>query len=780
MGKKGSKKQGKSSPGGGGDDDKREQPLQAVLLAGDSFGSDGFRPLSLDRPKVLCPLNNVAMIDYAMDYLAGAGVAELFVVCSSDQVEEHVLQHEKDAPSQTSMRVEVIKDEYFNNAGDALRDLDKKGLVQSDPFLLLSGDVVTNVDLTSAMEAHKERHKKDSTAIMTLVLKEIGAVPTGSRQVTSIRPNTDDLLLGIDPSQQNRILFYDSGTCSKTAKIPCSFLTTNQEIELRSDLLDCGIDICSPDVLARFSDNFDYGHIRQEFVANSVAEEEEGLQNRIFAHILKSNQRPNEYAARVHDFYVYASVSRDLLRRWCYPVVPDHNYNDYAKHYQYSMQRHYLYYETKNGRTRVGRSSKVSGPGMVGSSCFVGENCTIERCVVGNYCHVAARSVVKDSHLWDGVDIGEEATVIQSVLADGAVVKAGATVNRGCIIGAGCIVGENVTLQPFTRFSLKEEEEDDFGDDWASSSSDEESEETGKKTPKVKEDEGFASALDIVGKDGKGLVWKPLDGGDDDDDDDDEGLMSVQEKIRAQSIGYDVSSLVAQRSQLQEILPADNFSDADDSVTMGDGYDDYGSEVDFTVDATGVGSQQIIGRQEGVDVVKELKAICLEYEMASSIENLAIELNSYKFSQNATYSDCTTAAIIAILERMEITDDKPVIDKVKSFATALDHWAPLLQKMSISTEEEKAMIIALESCAVEESAIGRTLSKDMLFRFLLQTLHDKEIVSEEAFCEWAEEHKGESSSPRAELYTSQKVSDFIEWLQEASEDESDESDEDSD
>jgi translation initiation factor eIF-2B subunit epsilon len=70
--------------------------------------------------------------------------------------------------------------------------------------------------------------------------------------------------------------------------------------------------------------------------------------------------------------------------------------------------------------------------------------------------------------------------------------------------------------------------------------------------------------------------------------------------------------------------------------------------------------------------------------------------------------------------------------------------------------------------------MGQTLSKGMLFRFLLQTLHDKEIVSEEAFGEWAEEHKGETSSPRAELYTSQKVSDFIEWLQEASEDDSDE------
>ena len=66
--------------GGGGDDDpsdsKHEQKLQAVLLA-DSFSST-FRPITLDKtqPKVLCPLNNVTMLDYSIEFLAGAGVEE--------------------------------------------------------------------------------------------------------------------------------------------------------------------------------------------------------------------------------------------------------------------------------------------------------------------------------------------------------------------------------------------------------------------------------------------------------------------------------------------------------------------------------------------------------------------------------------------------------------------------------------------------------------------------------------------------------------------------------
>ena len=65
-----------------GDDDRlvRVVPLQAVLLA-DSFTLT-FRPASSTVPKVLCPLNNVALLDYAIEWLASNKVEELFVFCS--------------------------------------------------------------------------------------------------------------------------------------------------------------------------------------------------------------------------------------------------------------------------------------------------------------------------------------------------------------------------------------------------------------------------------------------------------------------------------------------------------------------------------------------------------------------------------------------------------------------------------------------------------------------------------------------------------------------------
>ncbi len=57
------------------EDVKREQKLQAVILA-DSF-SKTFRPVSLERPKVMLPLVNVPMLDYTIEFLSQNGVEEV-------------------------------------------------------------------------------------------------------------------------------------------------------------------------------------------------------------------------------------------------------------------------------------------------------------------------------------------------------------------------------------------------------------------------------------------------------------------------------------------------------------------------------------------------------------------------------------------------------------------------------------------------------------------------------------------------------------------------------
>ena len=85
--------------------------------------------------------------------------------------------------------------------GDFLRELDQRGAVASDPFILVRGDVVANVSGLDAVVAEHVRRKKkdDADATMTVCLAEAG--PRARR----LQPLAhDDLLVSLDA--KNRVL----------------------------------------------------------------------------------------------------------------------------------------------------------------------------------------------------------------------------------------------------------------------------------------------------------------------------------------------------------------------------------------------------------------------------------------------------------------------------------------------------------------------------------------------------------------------------------------------
>lgn len=148
--------------GGGNDDTKRDQKLQAILLA-DSF-TRTFRPVTWETPKVLLPLVNVPMLEYTIEFLAQNGVEELFMVCvwHADIIQRYV----NGSKWPSTITVRCINSASCLSAGDALRELDSLGLIRSDPFILISGDVISNMDLKKAIgerlvKQFRRRHLKN-------------------------------------------------------------------------------------------------------------------------------------------------------------------------------------------------------------------------------------------------------------------------------------------------------------------------------------------------------------------------------------------------------------------------------------------------------------------------------------------------------------------------------------------------------------------------------------------------------------------------------------------
>ena len=72
--------------------------------------------------------------------------------------------------------MQVIVSTACKTAGEALREIDIKDIIKSD-FVLVGGDVVSNMDLGAALEAHKARRDKDKNALMTMVRQDLLTLP---------------------------------------------------------------------------------------------------------------------------------------------------------------------------------------------------------------------------------------------------------------------------------------------------------------------------------------------------------------------------------------------------------------------------------------------------------------------------------------------------------------------------------------------------------------------------------------------------------------------------
>ena len=89
----------------------------------------------------------------------------------------------------------------------------------------------------------------------------------------------------------------------------------------------------------------------------------------------------------------------------------------------------------------------------------------------------------------------------------------------------------------------------------------------------------------------------------------------------SRSIGFDYEMVL----ETEEILHSRFGQGGDDSDGGSEGEDDFfaGDGLQFGTNNNNI---LITGRQKGVDVVKELKNLCLEHDEGASLENLAIEV----------------------------------------------------------------------------------------------------------------------------------------------------------
>ena len=135
--------------------------MKAMILAA-GFGTRLF-PLTVDRTKPAIPFLGKPLIGYVAEYLRQFGVAE--VVVNLHHQPESVKNALGDG-SKFGVKIHYTL-ESPNILGTAGALWNAKELLQNDTFLVVNGKIITDIDLTKALETHK-----NANATATMVLKE--------------------------------------------------------------------------------------------------------------------------------------------------------------------------------------------------------------------------------------------------------------------------------------------------------------------------------------------------------------------------------------------------------------------------------------------------------------------------------------------------------------------------------------------------------------------------------------------------------------------------------
>ncbi len=134
--------------------------MKAMILAA-GLGTR-LRPLTINTPKALMPVGNVPIIDRIIEYLKSYGISELVV--NAHHHHEQIVEH-LDGGRPFGIDIDVRVEPDILGTGGGIKNTED--FWDSAPFIVLNGDILTDINLSEAYEAHKR-----SESLATLILHD--------------------------------------------------------------------------------------------------------------------------------------------------------------------------------------------------------------------------------------------------------------------------------------------------------------------------------------------------------------------------------------------------------------------------------------------------------------------------------------------------------------------------------------------------------------------------------------------------------------------------------
>ncbi len=122
------------------------EEMKAVILAG-GFGTR-LRPITFTKPKPMVPLVNKPVIEHVVDYLVSRGLND--IVVTTTFLREMIINHFR---YREDVRLSYPTEPYPLGTAGSVKNA---GLDEEEPFVVIQGDNITDMDLRGLIDFHHE------------------------------------------------------------------------------------------------------------------------------------------------------------------------------------------------------------------------------------------------------------------------------------------------------------------------------------------------------------------------------------------------------------------------------------------------------------------------------------------------------------------------------------------------------------------------------------------------------------------------------------------------
>ena len=351
--------------------------MKAVVLVGGE--GTRLRPLTLSTPKQMLPIVGVPMIERVLGHLASHGVDE--AVLSLGYLPDAFTAAYPDGEAAGVRLTYAVEPDPLDTAG-AVRFAAAFAAID-ETFVVVNGDVLTDLDLTALIDFHRER---------------------GAEGTIHLHPVADPSAFGVVPTDaEGRVTAF-------VEKPPRDEAPTNS--------INAGTYVLEPSVLNRIPAN---GRVSIERETFPAMVRDGGLYARADDRYWIDTGTP---AAFLEANFDYVEGRRGPVIA---PGLGDRGDGVYVE-----------------GQSDL--EGDVVAHAVVFGGCTVEPTGRVERCVLGRGSVISAGAVVADSVLMDDCHIAADATVAGSIMGPRSIVGQRADVRPVSVLGADAVVSSGTTV----------------------------------------------------------------------------------------------------------------------------------------------------------------------------------------------------------------------------------------------------------------------------------------------------------------------------------------------